>query len=122
MSDAPLKVAIVIHSSVDNRESAMKVYNALEAAREFKESGDYIDVIFDGEGTRTAVIISDPSHPLNGAFKAVEDIITGICRYCIAQHNLEHDARNAGLRMLDDYHNHPSFRNLIKSGYQVINF
>ncbi len=122
MSDDLLKVAIVIHSSVDNRESAMKVYNALEAAREFKGSGDYVDVIFDGEGTRTAVIISDPSHRLYPAFKAVEDVITGVCRYCVAQHNLENDARNAGLRLLDEYHKHPSFRNLIKSGYQVMNF
>ena len=122
MSEAPLKVAIVIHSSVETRESAMKVFNALEAAREFKEGGDYIDVIFDGEGTRTAVIISQPDHPLNKAFKNVEDIITGVCRFCVVQHDMEEAAQKAGLSLLDEFHNHPSFRNLIKSGYQVLNF
>lgn len=122
MSDAPLKVAIVIHSGVETREGAMKVFNALESAREFKEGGDYIDVIFDGEGTRTAVVISQPDHPLYQAFKNVEDIITGVCRFCVAQHDMEDAAKKAGLSLLEEYHNHPSYRNLMKSGYQVLSF
>ena len=122
MSDSVLKVAIFIHSSLDTREGAMRVYNAMEAAKEFKDAGDYIDVIFDGAGTRTAVLLNDPSNPLYETFKGIEDVVTGVCRYCIGAFNMESEAQRSGLSLLDDFHNHPSFRNYIASGYQVLNF
>jgi hypothetical protein len=117
-----LKVAIFVHSSMETREGKMRVFNALQAAKELKEAGDIIDLIFDGAGTRTAVEIADPSHQLYSAFKEVEDVVTGICSFCVGQVGMVKQAKKAGFILLDSYHNHPSFRNFLSSGYQIINF
>ena len=117
-----IKVAIFIHAGLDTREGAMKVFNALQAAKEFKDAGDYVDVIFDGEGTRTAVEINQPDHFLYQAFKDIEDVVTGVCRYCIARFDMTDQAQSQGFTLLDDYNSHPSYRNFINSGYQVLNF
>lgn len=121
MNQEPLRVAIVIHASLDNRESTMRVYNALQAALEFKEAGDVIDVFFDGAGTRTAVQIAEPDHMLYDSFKAIEENISSVCRFCAGSMDVVEAAQKAGIQ-LSAPHQHLSFRNLVRSGYQVLNF
>lgn len=117
-----LKVAIFIHASMETREGKMRVFNALQAAKELKDAGDIVDVIFDGAGTRTAVEIADSEHIFYSHFKAIEDIVTGVCRYCIGRFDMTEQAENAGFVLLDNYHNHPSFRNFLINDYHIINF
>lgn len=117
-----LKVAIFIHASLETNEGRARVYNALHAVKEFMDAGDHVDVIFDGAGTRTALEIAQVQHPLYPLFKEIEESITGICRFCAHQFGGV-DAVSAGtFALIDDYHQHPSVRNFMVNGYQVLNF
>lgn len=117
-----LKVAIFVHATMETREGKMRVVNALQATKELKDAGDIVDLIFDGAGTRTAIEIADPEHQLYSQFKEVEDVVTGICRFCIGGFDMVAQAENAGFTLLDNYNNHPSVRNFLINGYHIINF
>jgi hypothetical protein len=117
-----MKIAIFIHSDLSTHEGAARVLNALHAAQEFKAAGDHIDIIFDGAGTRAAVELAVEGHHMHDLFKAVEDSITGICRFCAGIFEVTEPAQHSGLRFLDNHHQHASYRNFLVNGYEVINF
>ncbi|MGB1287389.1 MAG: hypothetical protein ACPG7F_12700 [Aggregatilineales bacterium] len=100
----------------------MRVFNALIAAREFIDAGDYVDIIFDGAGVRSAIEIADPEHPIYGAFKEVEEHITGLCRFCSAQYEIEEESSKRGFKLLSDNYQHPGFRNFLINDYKILNF
>jgi hypothetical protein len=45
------KAAIVVLAGTESHADLGRVTNALEAAKEFEEAGDDVEVIFDGAGT-----------------------------------------------------------------------
>ena len=116
------KAAIVIFSELDSHQNMARVVNALEIAREFKEAGDDVQIIFDGGGTATAAAIADPAHQLHGLYAAVEDKVAGICRYCARAFDVYEKAEALGLPMLAEYRQHPSIRTRVADGYQVLIF
>ena len=122
MTTSTIRVAIFIHASTETREGTMRIVNALITAKEFIDAGDHVDIIFDGAGVRTAVEISDPSHQIYPAFKQVEAHVTGICRFCAGQLGLIKAVQTAGYATLADNHQHPSYRNFLKNGYEILNF
>ena len=46
------KAAIFVLADTQTEEDLGRVVNALAAAKEFKQAGDKVQVIFDGTGTR----------------------------------------------------------------------
>ena len=71
-----------IFAEFDSHQNMARVVNALEVAREFKEAGDDVQIIFDGGGTVAAAAVADPAHQMHGLYAAVEDKVAGVCRYC----------------------------------------
>ncbi|MDP6225672.1 MAG: hypothetical protein QF501_04315 [Anaerolineales bacterium] len=67
------KVAIVILSQPGSPERTRRMVNALQAAREFKEAGDDIKLIFDGGGTQWIREFAQGESKCAGLFAAVED-------------------------------------------------
>lgn len=55
--------------------------NALQTAREFKDSGDEVRLVFDGAGTRWIGELGSAEHKYHGLFEAVKDR-AGACSYC----------------------------------------
>lgn len=116
------KAAIVIFSELDSHQNMARVVNALEIAREFKEAGDDVQIIFDGGGTATTAAIADPAHQLHGLYTSVEDRVAGICRYCARAFDVYEKAEALSLPMLAEYRQHPSIRTRVADGYQVLIF
>ena len=54
----------------------------LETAKEMKETGDELRVVFDGAGTEGLATLSDPQPRAHGLYAAVADQVSGACSYC----------------------------------------
>jgi len=117
-----IKVAIVVFSEIVTHEGLGRVINALQTAREFKEAGDEVQIIFDGGGVTAAVALADPADKRHQVYAQVADKVAGLCRYCAKAFGAYEKAEELGLRFLSEYHQHPSLRARVAAGYQIITF
>jgi hypothetical protein len=116
------KVAIVLLAGTDTPGDMGRMVNALTTARELKEEGDDVTIVLDGAGTRWVAELSDPEHKYSGLLDEVRDAIAGACAYCSRAYGVKDAVEAAGIPLLRDYADHPSIRNLVAQGYQVITF
>lgn len=117
-----LKAAIVVLADTETHEGMGRVANALEAVKEFKQHGDDVRLIFDGGGVTWAVALASPDNKLHPLYQQVEDKVEGVCSFCAAAFGVKDAAIACKLKLLDQYDGHPSFRELLAQGYQVITF
>lgn len=52
----------------------------------------------------------------------MHDVVAGACSYCADAFHATDGVQRAGVKLLDEYERHPSFRSLLHDGYQVITF
>jgi hypothetical protein len=52
----------------------------------------------------------------------VRDVVSGACGYCARAFDAEEGVAHAHVKVLEEYHDHPSIRGLLTSGHQVITF
>ncbi|MGH2952753.1 MAG: DsrE family protein [Solirubrobacterales bacterium] len=116
------KAAIVVLADTEAAGELGRVVNALTTAKEFKESGDEVAVVFDGAGTRWVPALSDSGHKYSDLFEAVRDRVAGACEYCSQAYGVKDDVEETGIDLLGDYEHHPSLHSYAEQGYQVITF
>lgn len=116
------KGAIVVLADTESRDGLGRVANALITAREFKEAGDDVVLVFDGAGTKWIGELLEAEHKYHGAFEAVRDVVSGACSYCASAFGVRDRVEAAGVRLLDEYAEHPSIRRLVADGYSVVTF
>lgn len=116
------KIAIVVLSEIETHEGLGRVVNALQTAREFKEAGDEVQIIFDGGGTTAAVALADPGDQRHQVYANVADKVAGLCRYCAKAFGAYEKAEALDLPFLSEYHQHPSLRSRVVDGYQLVTF
>jgi hypothetical protein len=116
------KVAMLVLADTESHADLGRVVNAMTTAREFKQAGDEVQIIFDGAGTQWPGQLSKGDHRAHALWESVRDVVTGACDYCAEAFDATHSVREAGVQLLDEYHRHPSIRNLVDHGYQVISF
>ena len=113
------KLAIVIYTDVEGPESKGRVMNALETAKEFKENGDPFTLIFDGAGTKWIPILEEKSHDFHTLYRTVRPD-TKVCDYCAEVYDVHDQVTESDVDIIAEYDGHPSIRNLVKDGYEVI--
>ncbi len=60
-----MKVAIIVLAGTETHEGWGRLVNALEVAKEFKEGGDEVTLVFDGAGTQgLAEVLIRSIHPI----------------------------------------------------------
>lgn len=117
------KIAIVILADATESHSDLaRVVNAFEVAKEFKEAGDAVEIIFDGGGVVSAVELANPEHRSHRLFASVQDKISGSCAFCAKAFGVYEKAHTLGIPLLDEYEKHPSLRTRVSQGYQIITF
>ena len=114
--------AIVVLADTETHADLGRLTNALIAAKEFKEAGDDVQVIFDGAGTKWVARLSDPDHPKHSLFRELTDVIVGACSFCAEAFHVKEEVNDTDVHLVDQYERHPSFRKLLGDGYQVITF
>ena len=79
-----MKTAIIVMSDPKNgsEEALGRVFNALALAAECKQEGDEVAVVFNGTGTRWPAELTKLSHPANGLYNAVRDVVQGASCGC----------------------------------------
>lgn len=124
-----LKAAIVVMSDPKSggEEALGRLFNALASAYDFKQRGDDVTVLFQGAGTRWAGVVTEPSHPANGLYKAVEDTIAGVSCGCASVFGATDSAVACGLELVKDNAvpgtgGLPSLARLTADGYTVLTF
>lgn len=116
-----VKAAILVLAGAEGYGGA-RVHNALEAAKEFKEAGDDVKIIFDGAATQWIDKLSDPENRLYPLFDTVRDKVAGACAYCGGAFGTAESASACGIDLMDEYEGHPSIRALVEQGYEIITF
>ena len=116
------KAAIVILADTESKEGLGRVANALTAAKEFKEEGHEVTIIFDGVESRWVGELSDPDHRYNKHFESVKDKVEGACAYCARAFGVKEEVQESGVALMGEFEGHPSLAKLVSEGYQVITF
>jgi hypothetical protein len=116
------KAAILVLADTETHGDLGRVVNGLMAAKEFKEAGDDVRVIFDGAATKWPGVLSEPQHKYHKLFEEVADRVVGACGYCARAFHAEQGAETAHVHLLEEYEGHPSVRRLVVDGYQVLTF
>jgi len=122
MTGANVKVAALVLADTETHEDLARVVNAMMAVREMREAGDDVRLIFDGAGTRWPGTLNDEAHQAHGLYQSIADTVSGACDYCAESFQATDSVRAAGVKLLDEYHRHPSVRGLLADGYQVLTF
>ncbi len=117
-----VKVAIVVLADTETHEDMARVHNALLAAKEFKDAKDEFKLIFDGAGTKWIKELSKQGHPFHELFGSLKGKSTGVCSFCAGAFCIKESALASSIPLMEEYEGHPSFRELIEQGYQVITF
>jgi hypothetical protein len=116
------KTAFVILAAGDTPESLGRVVNALMGALEYADSGDDVQIIFDGAGTQAAAGFAQPDHKYHELFQKVRGSIAGACSYCAGAYEVKERLEAAQLPLLDEFKGHPSLKQLIDAGYTLLTF
>jgi len=116
------KVAIVILADTTQSDGLGRVFNALMAAKEFKDAKDDVQVIFTGAGTKWISEITKPEHNLHAVYTDLQDTIVGACSFCAGAFGATDAVKNSGIDLLEEYGSNMSFRRLAQNGYQVYTF
>src|ERR671910_656115 len=68
MQNGENRVALIVLADTETHADLGRVTNAMMAAREFKEAGDEVELVFDGAGTRWLGKLADPGHKSHGLY------------------------------------------------------
>ena len=120
--DTMAKTALIVLAGTDSHADLGRVFNAIETAREYKEEGEEVQIIFDGAGTEWIPKLEDPEHDAHGPYASVKDVITGACQFCAKSFGVYDQIEETDVELLSEFEGHPSIKSLVDEGYQVITF
>lgn len=116
------KILILVMTGSETHADSGRMVNAMEVAKEFKEAGDDVKIVFDGGSTTWIPKLEDPEHRRHELWTSVKDVVAGACSFCSFAFNVKDEVEAAGIPLLADFDNHPSVRGYVEEGYQVITF
>ena len=98
-----MKIAIIILSDPKAGEEALgRLFNALALADECLKSGDEVEVVFNGAGTRWPGELTQVTHPANGLYNAVREAVKGASCGCAAVFGATQSIEACGVPLLKD--------------------
>jgi hypothetical protein len=114
-----VKAAIVVLA--DTETGLSHVVNGLQAAKEFDEEGDEVEIIFDGAGTQWIPELEAEDHDYHDLYDAVSEHVTA-CDYCTDSFEVGDEVGESDADRVGEYEGHPSVRDLVADGYEVITY
>lgn len=116
------KAAVILLAGTETHAQLGRLVNGLEAAREFARApGDDLELIFDGAGTQWVPKLEDPDHDSHDLYRSLRDHAT-VCEYCTGAFGVEDGVSNASVSVAGENEGHPSVRDLVADGYEVITY
>lgn len=116
------KAALIVFADTESAEGLGRVVNALTTAKEFREAGDEVQVVFDGAGTKWVAELSNSEHEYHELLADTRDLVAGACAYCSKAFGVLDEVEQSPVSLLDEYEGHPSIRKLVDQGFHVVTF
>lgn len=123
-----MKTAIIVLSDPKSgsEEALGRVFNALAAAYDFKQSGE-VTILFQGAGTRWIGELTKADHPGHALFEQVKDQVAGVSCGCADVFGATEAAEKSGFDLIKDNPvpgttGLPSLQKLVADGYSVLTF
>lgn len=128
MTKTTTKAAVVVLSDPNGGEEALgRAFNALAAAKDFRDQGGEVLVLFQGAGTRWADLLADDGHPLHALYTTVRGDVAGASDACATFFGARDGVARAGLDLvaenqIDGVGGLPSLAGLAAEGFAVLTF
>ena len=116
------KAAVVVMADTDTHENMGRMLNALELVKEYKESNGDATLIFDGAGAKWIPELEKEDHKLHNHYNAVKENVVGVCSFCANAFGVKNAVERTGHKLLDEYDGHPSLKQYLDNGYNVVTF
>lgn len=116
------KIAVLIMADTETLEAMGRVSNAFVLIKEIIENGDDYRLIFEGAGVKWIGVLEDENHRLHQQYKEIKPHITGVCSYCTEAFGMKNSIKKSGINLIAEYNGHPSIRNLVVQGFEIITF
>ena len=116
--------AIILQAGKQHPEGLARALHALLYAKELKEHGHEVVLIFDGAGTTWAEEFSNPKsdsvyRPLYEELKQA-GAISIVCDYCASAFKVKAQLVERKVALAGEYAGHPSIAKWVDAGYQLI--
>jgi hypothetical protein len=116
-----VKTAIVILAGTESHSDLGRLVNGLQAAKEFQDEGDEIEVIFDGAGTQWIPELEDEDHDYHALYDALSENVTA-CDYCADAFQVGGEVDDSEADRVAEFEGHPSVRDLVAEEYEVVTY
>jgi hypothetical protein len=118
------KFAIILQAGSKGHDGMARAVHALLYAKELKEQGHDVVLIFDGAGTEWAEQLSDPAGesglaPLYTELKLL-GIIEVVCDHCAQAFRVKDQLAQRNAPLTAEYAGHPSVAKWVAKGYQLV--
>jgi hypothetical protein len=117
-----VRISVVVLAGTEQHSDLARVLNALSLTKEAAEAGDDVELIFDGAGVAWIPELNRPDHKLHKVFESVKDRIAGACEFCAGAFDVKDSVREAGIAFLSEFEGHPSLRQRVADGYEIVTF
>ena len=116
------KVAVIIMADTDTMEAMGRVSNAFMLVKEMAENKDEFKLIFEGAGAKWINELEKNEHKLHNLYNEIKTEITGVCSFCAQAFGAKNSIIKYGIPLISEYNQHPSIRNMVVDGYEIITF
>lgn len=118
------KYAIILQAGKESHEGMARAVHAFLYAKELKEHGHEVVLIFDGAGTEWAEELSNPESqsklkPMYDELKQT-GIAQLICDFCAGAFVVKEQLAQRQLPLVAEYAGHPSIAKWADQGYQLL--
>jgi len=118
------KYLVVLQASKETHEGMARAVHAFLYARELKEHGHEVRLVFDGAGTEWAEELSNPASeskikPMYEEFKKL-GISEVICDFCAGAFGVKEKLQGRQYPLTGGYEGHPSIAQWADQGYQIV--
>ena len=103
---------------------SMCFIHVLLNALDLKAKGDDVRIVLEGSATKLVPEMAREQSPLFRLFRQAKEqgLFEGACKACSTKMNVVGAVQQEALPLLDDMSGHPSMRQYLEKGYEVITF
>ncbi|MEX1014029.1 MAG: DsrE family protein [Candidatus Paceibacterota bacterium] len=116
------KLMVVLLSDTSTHENMGRALHALLYAKQAKDAGMDVKLIFDGGGVEWAAKLADKEHQMHELYKELLDsgVIEGVCAFCSEAFEVETKLKETEVSFVDEDEGHPNVGKRIANDWQIL--